>query len=79
MNNKKETNMASFNFFFVVDIFFIYISNAIPEAPQPTHTRFLDLAFPCIGAYDLLKNKGLSSHCLRLGNPLLHMQLETQA
>jgi hypothetical protein len=31
-------------------------------APQPTHSRFLALAFPCTGAYDLHKTKGLSSH-----------------
>jgi hypothetical protein len=57
-------------FSFLLDIFFIYISNAIPKvpytllpllAPQPTHSRFLALAFPCTGAYDLHKTKGLSS------------------
>jgi hypothetical protein len=55
---------------FFLDIFFIYISNAIPKAPytlphpapQPTHSYFLTLAFPCTGAYDLPKTKGLSSH-----------------
>jgi hypothetical protein len=30
-------------------------------APQPTHSLLLALAFPCTGAYDLLKTKGLSS------------------
>jgi hypothetical protein len=56
-------------FFFLLDIFFIYISTAIPKAPytlppvpQPTHSRFLALAFPYTGAYDLCKTKGLSSH-----------------
>jgi hypothetical protein len=62
----------SFFFFtlFLLDIFFIYISNAIPQAPynlprpapQPTHSCFLALAFPCTGAYDLRKTQGLSSH-----------------
>jgi hypothetical protein len=54
---------------FLLDIFFIYISNAIPKppkphcpAPQPIHSCFLVLAFPCTGAYDLHKIKGLSSH-----------------
>jgi hypothetical protein len=55
---------------FLLDIFFIYISNAIPKlpipspchAPQPTHSRFLALAFPCTVAYDLHNTKGLSSH-----------------
>jgi hypothetical protein len=45
-------------------MFFIYISNAIPKAPytlphpapQPTHSHFLALAFPCIGAYDIHSN-----------------------
>jgi hypothetical protein len=53
---------------FLLDIFFIYISNAIPKAPytppcpapQPTHFHFLALAFSCTGAYDLCKTKGLS-------------------
>jgi hypothetical protein len=51
----------------LLDIFFIYISNAIPKvpytfpcpAPQPTHSHFLALAFPCTGAYNLRKTKGL--------------------
>jgi hypothetical protein len=46
---------------FLLDIFFIYISNVILKAPIPspdlapqcTHSCFLALAFPCIGAYDL--------------------------
>jgi hypothetical protein len=53
----------------LLDIFFIYISNAIPKAPyypppapQPTHSYFLALAFPYTGAYELGKTKGLSSH-----------------
>jgi hypothetical protein len=58
-----------FSFFFL-DIFFIYISNAIPKAPipspcpasQPTYSCFLALAFPCTGPYDLRKTKDLSSH-----------------
>jgi hypothetical protein len=31
-------------------------------ASQPTHSRFLALAFPCIAAYNLHKTKGFSSH-----------------
>jgi hypothetical protein len=54
---------------FLLAISFIYISNAIPKAPytlpgpapQPTHSHFLVLAFPCTGEYDLRKTKGLSS------------------
>ena len=51
--------MCSYFVFFVnflLDIFFIYISNAIPNVPftptpasQPTHFHFLALAFPYIG------------------------------
>jgi hypothetical protein len=60
---------------FLLDIFFIYISNAILKDPYTlsTHFCFLALAFSCTGAYNLCKTKGLSGH------PLLHMQLETQA
>jgi hypothetical protein len=55
-------------FFLLLDIFFIYISNANPKVPytfplpasQPTHSCFLALTFPCTGAYDLCKTKGLS-------------------
>jgi hypothetical protein len=44
---------------FLLDIFFNYISNAIPKvhydlplpAPLPTHSYFLALALPCTGAY----------------------------
>ena len=54
---------------FLLGIFFIYISNAISKvpytlprpSPQPTHSRFLALAFPCTGTYNLRKTKGLSS------------------
>jgi hypothetical protein len=31
-------------------------------APQPTHSHFLARAFPCTGAYNLRKTKGLSFH-----------------
>jgi hypothetical protein len=43
---------------FQLDIFFIYISNAIPKVPHTltptpllTHSHFLALAFPCAEAY----------------------------
>jgi hypothetical protein len=66
-------SMLSFFFFikaFLLDIFFIYISNAIPKAPytlsrpapKPLHSCFLALTFPCTGAYNLHKSKVLSSH-----------------
>jgi hypothetical protein len=54
--------------YFLLDIFFIYILNAIPKvpyilplpctAPLPTHSRFLALAFPCTGAYKVCNTKG---------------------
>jgi hypothetical protein len=53
---------------FLLDIFFIFISNAIPKVPYnlppprpahlPTHSHFLDLTFPCTGAYKVCKTKG---------------------
>jgi hypothetical protein len=54
-----------FFFNFLLDIFFIYISNAILEvpytspypAPLPTHSHFLALVFPCNGAYKVCKTK----------------------
>jgi hypothetical protein len=54
---------------FLLDIFFIYISNAIQKVPytllplcSPTHPLQLPgPGIPCTGAYDLCKTKGLSS------------------
>jgi hypothetical protein len=53
---------------FLLDIFFISISNAIPKVPYtllpplahlPTHFfHFLALAFPCTGAYKVYNTKG---------------------
>jgi hypothetical protein len=52
----------------LLDIFFIYNSNAFPNvpytlplpcpSPQLTHSHFLALAFPCTGTYNLCKTKG---------------------
>jgi hypothetical protein len=49
----------------LLGIFFIYIYNAIPNVPQalpptplPTHSHFLDLAFPCTEAYKVFKTNG---------------------
>jgi hypothetical protein len=57
----------SFFINFLLDIFFIYISNVIPKvpnaappprpAPLPIHSRFLALAFPFTGAYKVCKTK----------------------
>jgi hypothetical protein len=63
-------NLEAFPFLFkhFLDILFIYISNAILKVPYTfplpclaTHPScLLALAFPCTGAYDLPKIKGLS-------------------
>jgi hypothetical protein len=53
-------------FFSLLNIFFTYISNAIPKVPYtlprpallPTHSHFLALAFPYTGAYKVCKTKG---------------------
>jgi hypothetical protein len=62
---------------FLLDIFFIYISNVIPFSGFPaenlypihsppdhpsTHSCFPVLAFPYTGASNLLRIKGFSSH-----------------
>jgi hypothetical protein len=52
-------------YLFLLGIFFIYISNAIPKVPHilpptplPTHSHFLALAFPCTEAYKVCKTNG---------------------
>jgi hypothetical protein len=71
---------------FLLDIFFIYISNAIPKvpytlppclAPQPTHSCFLALAFPYKGHIIFARPRASPSNDGQLGILLLHMQLET--
>jgi hypothetical protein len=51
--------------YFLLGIFLIYISNAIPKVPHtlpptplPTHSHFLALVFPCTGAYKICKSNG---------------------
>jgi hypothetical protein len=59
-------NLRKLIFFFfkiLLDISFIYISNAILKVsytlpaptPLPTHSHFLALALPCTGAYKICK------------------------
>jgi hypothetical protein len=63
-NGTKPISSVFFNF--LLDIFFIYISNAIPKVPytlpqpcSPTHPLyFLALEFLCTGAYKVCKTKG---------------------
>jgi hypothetical protein len=60
-------SIANFFFKFLLDIFFIYISNAIPKvpytlphpAPLPTHYHFVALDFLCTGAYKVARARGL--------------------
>jgi hypothetical protein len=64
--SKISAKYPFFFIYFLLDIFFIYISNAIPKVPYmllppcspPTHSRFLALACPCTGAYKVCKTKG---------------------
>jgi hypothetical protein len=60
-----QSMMISFFKFFLLGIFLIYIFNAIPKVPhthppnpQPTHSPFLALAFPCTGASKVGKSNG---------------------
>jgi hypothetical protein len=51
---------------FLLGIFLIYISNAIPKVPHtlppptplPTYSHFLALVFPCTGPYKVCKSNG---------------------
>jgi hypothetical protein len=55
-----------YELYFLLDIFFIYISNAIPKVPHtlppptplPTHSHFLALVFPCTEAYKVCVSNG---------------------
>jgi hypothetical protein len=59
----RRENLFFLYFYFLLDIFFIYISNAILKvpytlsrpAPLLTHSHFLAQAFPCTGAYKVCK------------------------
>jgi hypothetical protein len=76
MEKYKRVHFFSFFPFFIRHFLYLHL-NVLPFPPfpskahlspspspdhQPTHSCFQALAFPCIGAYDLLKTKGLSSH-----------------
>jgi hypothetical protein len=59
ISTNENCNKNHFFFlYFLLGIFLIYISNAIPKVPHilpptplPTHSHFLALVFPCTGAY----------------------------
>jgi hypothetical protein len=63
---QNSVDVSGFLFFpFLLGIFLIYISHAIPKVPHtlpptplPTHSPFLALAFPCTGAYKVCKSNG---------------------
>jgi hypothetical protein len=65
-DNKTSTNNRTFIklFYYIFSSFTFQMLSSKPPiyspcpAPQPTHSHFLALAFPCTGAY----TKGLSSH-----------------
>jgi hypothetical protein len=69
INNLNNIYYLSFSFL-KLDIFILYISYAIPktpipfphQAPQPTHSCFLALAFPCTGACDLCNGLSLMAN-----------------
>ena len=73
---------------FLLDTFFIYISNAILKvpynfppcpAPQPTTSASWPWHSPVLGHIIFARPRASPPIDGRLGHPLLHMQLETQA
>ena len=67
MISRNDTIVSFFLKIFLIDIFFIYISNAILKVPYTlpplpcspfTHSHFLALVFPSTGAYKVCNNKG---------------------
>jgi hypothetical protein len=73
---------------FVLDIFFIYNSNAIPKslmpspnpALQPTHSHSLALVLPCNTRHIIfVRPRASPPNDGQLGHLLLHMQLEAGA
>jgi hypothetical protein len=83
----KQKNTPSF-FNFLLYIFFIYISNAIPKGPytlplpcSPTHPLpLLGPGIPLYWGIQSLQDQGASLPIDgQLGHLLLHMQLETRA
>ena len=65
LNKFPSYTFLSFFKYFLLGIFLIYISNAIPEVPDTllptpllTHSHFLALAFPCTGAYKVCVSNG---------------------
>jgi hypothetical protein len=73
--------------FFLLDIFFIYISNAIPKVPytlppalvpNPSTLASWPWHSPVLGHMIFARPRAFPPFDGWLGHPLLHMQLETQ-
>jgi hypothetical protein len=86
--DKDKTKMIKYFNSFLLDIFFIYISNAIPKAPYtlpppalllnpPTPTSW-PWHSPVLGYMIFTISRASPPIDGRLGHPLLHMQLVTQ-
>ena len=77
----NKMNKSSFSILFLLDIFFICISNAIPKAPytlprpdpQPTHSHFLALLSPVLGHMIFIRPRASPPIDGQLGHPLQHM------
>jgi hypothetical protein len=80
-------------FYFLLDIFFIYISNVIPfpsfpsqlpyplpppPAPQPTYSHSWSWHSPILGHRSFTGPRASPPIDDQLGHPLLHMKLEQQ-
>ena len=80
--------LSSLFFQFLLDIFFIYISNAIPKVPYTLTPALLPYPStptswpwhsPVLGHIRFARPRASSPSVGRLGHLLLHMQLETRA
>jgi hypothetical protein len=82
-----NVNICVFWWVFFLDIFFIYISNAIPKVPYTLHPALLPNLptpaswpwhSPVLGHMIFTRPRASPPIDDRLGHSLLHMQLETQ-
>jgi hypothetical protein len=77
---QKDQEHASTLKYFLLDIFFIYVSNAIPKvsytphpASLPTHSHFLAWHSPVLGHIIVTSPRASPPTDGLLGHPLLHM------
>ena len=78
------SHMFIFFFFqFLLGIFFLYISNAIPKVPHtlpyPPTTTSWPWCSPVLGHIKFARPRDLSSQWCCLGHLLIHMQLKSRA